>query len=105
MLYIVFCRDNPEVSARIREECRDAHLAYLAEHASKIVLGGALLMDDGVTRAGSALVLNVRTREDAENFSINEPFRRAGLYSNVTISRMRRAQWRPELAPISVDGE
>jgi uncharacterized protein YciI len=104
MLYILYCRDDQRVSAHIRAAHKEAHLAYLAEHAGLIVLGGAMLAEEGDTRLGSTLVLNVKSRAEAEAFSVNEPFRRAGLYASVDITRMRRAQWRPELAPQSVEG-
>lgn len=104
MLYILYCRDDPSVSAHIRSTLKEAHLAYLAEHAGLIVLGGAMLDEDGEKRLGSTLILNVRSLAEAEAFSVNEPFRRAGLYASVDITRMRRAQWRPELAPQSVEG-
>jgi len=104
MLYILYCRDDPAVSTHLRATHKEAHLAYLAKYAGLIVLGGAMLAEDGDTRVGSTLVLNVQSRADAEAFSVNEPFRRAGLYESVEITRMRRAQWRPELAPQSVEG-
>jgi uncharacterized protein YciI len=70
--------DGPR-SAEIRAVTRDAHLAYLEEHRDILVLGGALLAEDGRTRIGSMLVVNVPSRKAAETFSENEPFRRAGL--------------------------
>jgi hypothetical protein len=104
MLYIIYCQDDPAVSSRIRSEHKDAHLAYLDKHKHLIMLGGAMLAEDGTTRVGSTLILNVKSLAEAEEFSTNEPFRCAGLYSDVKITRMRRAQWRPELAPTSVEG-
>jgi uncharacterized protein len=104
MLYILYCQDDPAVSKEIRSLHKDAHLAYLDRYANLIVLGGAMLDEDGTTRIGSTLILNVNNRAEAEAFSMDEPFRRAGLYSNVWITRMRRAQWRPERAPQSVEG-
>ena len=104
MLYVVYCQDDPAVSKQIRSEHKEAHLTYLEKHKGLIVLGGAMLDEDGETRLGSTLILNVKNRAEAEAFSGNEPFRRAGLYASVRITRMRRAQWRPELAPTSVEG-
>ena len=40
----------------------------------------------------------------AERFSENEPFRKAGLFSSVKVSRMRRGQWNPAAAPKSAEG-
>ena len=104
MLYVIHAEDDPALSKQIRTEHKDAHLAYLDKFKGVILLGGAMLDEDGETRLGSTLILNVKTKEEAEAFSADEPFRRAGLYARVWITRMRRAQWRPELAPSSVEG-
>ena len=104
MLYILHLEDDMAVSKPIRSEHLDAHLAYIDQHRDIILLGGALLDEDGATRVGSAFVVNVRDRQQAEDFSKNEPFRRAGLYRSVNIRRMRRAQWRPDIAPAAPDG-
>jgi uncharacterized protein len=103
MLYNLHLRDNMDVSKEIRSALLEDHLSYIDDNRDIIVLGGALLDEDGQTRIGSAFILNVANRGDADRFSINEPFRKAGLYASVTITRMRRAQWAPEHAPASPD--
>ena len=103
MLYILYQEDGPE-GAAIRTATKSEHLAYLERHADILVLGGALLADDGVTRTGSVLIINVPSREDAERFSANEPFRKAGLFKSVKITRMRRGQWNPDAAPRTPEG-
>ena len=103
MLYIIYQEDRSD-GAPIRAAQREAHFAYLKKHRDVVVLGGALLDDDGVTRTGSVLVINVAGRAAADAFSENEPFRKAGLFSTVKISRMRRGQWNPEAAPKSAEG-
>jgi uncharacterized protein YciI len=50
------------------------------------------------------LIINVPSREDAERFSQNEPFRKAGLFERVEVNRMRRGQWNPAAAPASAEG-
>ena len=104
MLYIVHCTDTPELSRQIRSDRLQEHLAYLEQHRDIILLGGARLAEDGATRIGSTIILNVDTRDQAVAFSENEPFRKAGLYRCVEIERMRRGQWRPEIAPRTPDG-
>ena len=104
MLYIIYQEDRPGAAA-VRAENKAAHFAYLDQYKEKLVLGGALLADDGVQRLGSCLIINVPTREDAEAFSRDEPFRRAGLFESVKIRRMRRGQWNPAAAPNSAEGE
>ncbi len=105
MLYIIYQRDiaGPEASA-IRARVKDTHLAYLEKHRNIMVLGGALLEDDGVGRLGSCLIINVPSREAAEAFSADEPFRKAGLFQSVAITRMRRGQWNPAAAPATAEG-
>ena len=103
MLYVIYQEDGPDSKA-IRAATKEAHLAYLDQHADILVLGGATLAEDGVTRTGSILILNVPTLADAERFSLNEPFRKAGLFKTVKITRMRRGQWNPAVAPQTPEG-
>jgi uncharacterized protein YciI len=70
MLYVLYMEDGPR-SAEIRAAKRDAHLAYLERNRDILVLGGALLAEDGQSRIGSMLVHNVASREAAEAFSAN----------------------------------
>src|SRR5262249_12113785 len=60
--------------------------------------------DDGGERTGSCLIINVPSREQAEEFSRNEPFRKAGLFKSVKIARMRRGQWNPAAAQKTAEG-
>ena len=103
MLYIVYQIDGPD-SPEIRAATRDAHFKYLDEHEDILILGGAMLAEDGKTRTGSVLVINVENLSAAETFSENEPFRRAGLFKRVEINRMRRGQWNPDAAPRTAEG-
>lgn len=103
MLYIIYQEDGPGSTA-LREQHKEAHFAYLEEYADSLVLGGAMLADDGVTRIGSVLILNLPSREDAERFSANEPLRKAGVFREVKITRMRRGQWNPAAAPKTPEG-
>ena len=103
MLYIIYQEDRPGAEA-LRAAQREAHFAYLERHRDILVLGGALLADDGATRTGSVLIVNVPDLAAAEAFSRDEPFRKAGLFSIVKISRMRRGQWNPDAAPKSAEG-
>ncbi len=103
MLYIIYQVDKPNATD-IRAAHRAAHLQYLDDHEDILVLGGAMLADDGATRTGSVLIINVPSREEAERFSANEPFRKAGLFERVDITRMRRGQWNPAAAPQTAEG-
>ncbi len=103
MLFIIYQEDGPN-SAPLREQHKPAHFDYLAAHEDILVLGGAMLADDGVTRIGSVLIINVASRDEAERFSANEPLRQAGVFRQVKITRMRRGQWNPAVAPTTAEG-
>jgi uncharacterized protein YciI len=103
LLYIIYQKDRADATS-IREATRAAHLAYLEKHKNILILGGALLAEDGKTRLGSVLIVNVPGRAAAEVFSADEPFRKAGLFASVEITRMRRGQWNPAAAPATAEG-
>ena len=102
MLYIMVNEDRPDGQA-LRAATREAHLAYLERHENIVVLAGATLAEDG-SRTGSVFIINAPGREAAEKFSAEEPFRKAGLFQTVKITRMRRGQWHPQNAPRSEEG-
>ena len=54
--------------------------------------------DDGQTFVGSLLIVNVGSRREAQAFVDGDPFTKAGLFRDVTITRMRKGQWNPEAA-------
>ncbi len=103
MLYVMVNEDRPDGQA-IRDATRETHLAYLERHKDIVVLAGGTLAEDGKTRTGSVFIVNVTSREAAEKFSAEEPFRKAGLFQTVKITRMRRGQWHPQNAPRSEEG-
>lgn len=103
MLFIIYQQDAPG-SAAIRARVKQAHFDYLEQHRDMLVLGGAMLADDGVERTGSVLIINVPDRAAAEAFSANEPLRCAGVFASVRITRMRRGQWNPGAAPATAEG-
>ena len=105
MLFIVHAEDNEATSAAIRQAKTPEHLAYLDRHKPIIVLAGALLTDDAGRRVGSVTILNVKDRAAAEAFVDAEPFRNAGLYRSIKISRMRKGQWYPDNAPKTPEGD
>jgi len=103
VLFIIYQEDG-ENSAALRAIHKAEHFAYLEKHRDILVLGGALLEDEGDRRTGSVLILNVPDRAAAEAFSAGEPLRRAGVFKSVRITRMRRGQWNPAAAPASPEG-
>jgi hypothetical protein len=104
MLYMIYGVDKKPAGDAIRAAARPEHFDYLKKHQDIVVLGGATLADDDETRTGSVLIINVADRAAADEFALNEPFRKAGLFETVTVTRMRRGQWNPASAPNSAEG-
>ena len=84
MHYIItaFDKDN---SLDLRMSVRPDHLAY-AKEKGITVLGGPLLSeDDDPKPRGSMIIVEVNSREEAEEFAANDPYNKAGLFEKVTI--------------------
>ena len=97
MLWVIYCEDKPD-SAAIREQHIEPHREYLQSQKKILVLAGARQNDAGTQPIGSLFVLNVNSRAEAQAFSEGDPFTKQGIFSSVTISRMRKGQWNPESA-------
>ena len=97
MLWIVSCVDKPNTAA-VREQHLQPHRAYLQSQKKILVLAGATQSDDGAAAIGSLFVVNVGSRAEAKAFSDGDPFTQNGVFSSVTITRMRKGQWNPEAA-------
>ncbi len=97
MLWIIACADKPDTAA-IREKHLQPHRDYLQSQKSILVLAGATQSDDGSKAIGSLFVVNVDSREKAKAFSDGDPFTQNGVFSTITITRMRKGQWNPQAA-------
>jgi len=80
MAWLIVSNDN-ENGPRIRADgaIMDAHWAYELAHRDVILCAGSLRTDDGQTKTGSMLLLDLPTREAAEAFFANDPATKAGL--------------------------
>ena len=97
MLWAISRVAGPNFAA-MREKGLQAHLDYLHSQKNILVVSGATLTDDGKEVTGSLLVVNVKTRAEAQAFVDNDPFQKAGMFPRVTITRMRKGQWNPGAA-------
>ncbi len=84
MLYVIFCTDKPD-HAQLRAANRPDHLDYLAGHEDRIVTAGPTLTDDEDGVNGSLLVVDFPDRQAAEDFALNDPYAKAGLFESVII--------------------
>lgn len=86
-LFTLCCRDRPD-AFDLRARTRDAHLAYLAEHAATVRLGGPWLDGEGRS-VGSLLIVEVQDAPAAERFAAADPYARAGLFEAVEVRPWR----------------
>jgi len=97
MLWAISRKAAPDFAAK-RETGLQAHLDYLHSQEKILVVSGATLTDDGKEVTGSLLVVNVNSRAEAKAFVDADPFQKAGMFTGVTITRMRKGQWNPQAA-------
>ena len=71
-----------------RLDNRDAHLAYIAE-TGVVAMAGPFL-NEGGAMCGSLIVLDVEDMTAAENWAANDPYNKAGLFSDVRLQEWKR---------------
>lgn len=82
----LICRDKPG-ALQIRLDTRAAHLAYI-EATGVVEMAGPLIENGDM--AGSLIVLNVETLEQAQNWAANDPYAKAGLFADVTVTEWKK---------------
>ena len=97
MLWAIARVAAPKFAAN-REKHLEPHVEYLKSQKKILVLSGGTTSDDGKEFVGSLLIVNVGSRAEAQAFVDGDPFTRAGMFSGVTITRMRKGQWNPQAA-------
>jgi uncharacterized protein YciI len=92
MLFAIHCLDKP-LSTGLRAVTRDAHLSYVAHSGEQIVIAGPLMSEDGERMAGSFIVLDAETLDDARAWNAGDPYMKIGLFESVDI---RAFKWTVE---------
>lgn len=90
MLFVAICLDKPE-HVDLRLATRSAHLAFLAEHAAAVKLGGAFLDAAGEKPVGSMLIIDAENEAEARALLALDPYAAAGLFASVDLRPWRRA--------------
>jgi uncharacterized protein YciI len=90
MPYIIETWDKPD-HLDLRLRVRQDHIRFLESEVQKLLAAGAKLSDDGETMLGTIYIVDVETREEAEEFVSRDPFTIAGLPQEVKIRRWRNA--------------
>jgi hypothetical protein len=87
MHFVAICLDKPDSLAK-RLEIRAAHLAFLAEKAEMVKLGGPFLDADGKP-CGSMLIVACASETEAQAFLADDPYAKAGLFASVELRPYR----------------
>ena len=82
-LFLINARDKAG-SLDVRMAHRDAHLAYASDHMDRIKVAGPVLNKAG-DMAGSTLIMEFETLEDAQAWAANDPYAKAGLFEHVEV--------------------
>ena len=86
-LYVLVCNDKPN-SLDLRLANREAHLAYARGFADRLKVAGPLL-DEAGNMAGSLLILEADSLEDARAFNLGDPYQKAGLFGSVQVTAFK----------------
>jgi uncharacterized protein YciI len=87
MRFALMTTDKPG-ALQVRKDNRDAHLAYIAETGVVEMAGPFLDADDQM--CGSLIVLEVADMAAAQAWADNDPYAKAGLFSDVRIQAWKK---------------
>ncbi len=87
MRFVLMTKDKPG-ALQVRMDNREAHLAYIAE-TGVVEMAGPLLDGDG-QMCGSLIVLDVEDAVAAQAWADNDPYAKAGLFSDVTLTAWKK---------------
>lgn len=83
MYFIIDCTDKDH-SGALRKETRERHLAYLITLEAQIFTAGPKCNDKGDV-IGSLFIMEFASVDEASIFVKNDPYHKAGLFSEVRI--------------------
>jgi uncharacterized protein YciI len=88
-MYAIICYDRPD-SAALRDQHRAAHQEFLKIHSARIVFGGPLKDTAEGPSNGALLVVDCKTREEAQALIGADPFKKGGVYQSVTVRAFKQ---------------
>jgi hypothetical protein len=89
MTYVIYTRDKAN-HGHVHDEYRAAHRAYLAKRSDVVWASGGLFEEDNDRADGGLIIVDLRSRADAEAFVHADPFTSAGLFEHVDVRRWKR---------------
>ena len=89
MFFVIHAYDIPDGLA-LRRANTDKHVAYLKSQPLKLHLAGPLLDEQSGDPKGSLLIVDAPDRDTVVAFNQNDPYTKAGLFSEIRITELRK---------------
>lgn len=89
MPYVIRFEDAPGTRDR-KVEVRPVHIEWVTKNAHRIIASGGLFPDDDEFPNGGLIILDVDTRKEAVDYIENDPFFKAGIFTQYAISRFKK---------------
>lgn len=87
-MLVALMTTDKDGALQTRLDNRDAHLAYIAE-TGVVKMAGPFLSEAG-EMCGSLIVLDVENVSEAQEWAKNDPYNKAGLFSDVRIQEWKK---------------
>ena len=85
MLYAFICIDKPGEGLALRQQNREAHLAFLKDLGDQMKTAGPFMNEDGQEPRGSLVIVEASSLEAAQDIAANDPYNKAGVFESVDI--------------------
>lgn len=86
-LYVISWTDKPD-SLPLRMATREAHLAYAETLGDRVKLGGPFL-DEAGQMAGSLIIIEAESLDEAKALHAEDPYAKAGLFERSDVRPYR----------------
>ena len=86
-LYVISWTDKPD-SLPLRMATREAHLAYAKTSGERVKLGGPFL-DEAGQMAGSLIIIEADSLDEARALHAEDPYAKAGLFERSDVRPYR----------------
>lgn len=89
MLYMIHGIDKTDADG-VRAANNKAHRQYVAKFKNSLVCAGPTLSEDGETKTGTIIMIDMQDRDTVDSFVKNDPYVKAGLFESLTVQPWRR---------------
>ena len=89
MLFMIHGIDKAD-SDGLRDTHNKAHRQYVAKFKNSLICAGPTLGDDGESKTGTIIMIDMADRDTVDSFVKNDPYVKAGLFETLTVQPWRR---------------